>query len=234
MAIAGCDPQRVATSCELVSVCRLNCNCVVDKKAEPRLKPSPVLSGTKRKPRKTRTTKRGLRPHPKDRQKDLRAKKSTYDKTGCKFSTLHFSAPDFFACVPLDPEMDNAHGWRGNTTDKVAKQTQLGNSVVIRGIATPSVGIILIWLRSKAALGVSWFFLSSLFGTAELGARRADSNCLYYGSNTDFTNAGSNPCFICVQSVAHRVLPFQLSAWTCVDNSCSCHTSNLDVQGPPC
>jgi len=36
-----------------------------------------------------------------------------------------------------------SHGWRGNTTDRFAEQRRLANSVVIRGIATPSVGIIL-------------------------------------------------------------------------------------------
>src|SRR5436190_9619405 len=41
------------------------------------------------------------------------------------------------------PNQNYSHGWRGNTTDKVAKQTHLENSIVIHGIATPSVGTIL-------------------------------------------------------------------------------------------
>ncbi len=50
-----------------------------------------------------------------------------------------------------------AHGWQGNTTDK-RLDFDFGSAwQLIRGIALPSVGIILFWFRPQAGLGVSWF-----------------------------------------------------------------------------
>src|SRR5436190_23111835 len=36
-----------------------------------------------------------------------------------------------------------SHGWQGNTTDKVARQSHLEDLLVIRGTAVPSVGMLI-------------------------------------------------------------------------------------------
>jgi hypothetical protein len=38
-------------------------------------------------------------------------------ESGVQFSEDSFSAPVFFASVPLNAPTNYAHGWRGNTTD---------------------------------------------------------------------------------------------------------------------
>jgi hypothetical protein len=45
----------------------------------------------------------------------------------------------------LPVEKDYAHGWRGNTTDTLPSRPKIKMQFSIRGIATPSVGLILIW-----------------------------------------------------------------------------------------
>ena len=49
-----------------------------------------------------RISQRGLRPQPKQRQKNLRAKKSPLERAAGKFRMTHFFATDFFAILSLN------------------------------------------------------------------------------------------------------------------------------------
>ena len=62
--------------------------------------------------------------------------------------------PGFMMCSGISNQRRKSHGWHGNTTDDKAgfRMPRTHGSFFIRGIATPSVGIILIWLRPKTAL----------------------------------------------------------------------------------